>query len=148
MLTEIVTVLGPLKLVIAGVLFFNLAWLAVRKWLALGVFGISVGEVSLPQLWAQAQQFGVDLLHHPLRALDGLAPSFGGGEFVYVLLANALLAAAIWFAVRSLQLWARATVKRHEEEFWELVQRDEGPRRGGVAPARSKLPRGRFSRPR
>jgi len=138
-LTQIITALGPLKLVIAGVLFFNLAWLAVRKWLVMGVFGVSVGEVSVPQLWSQVQQFGIDLFYSPARALSGIAPGISS-EFAYALMANAMLATAIWFAVRGLRLWARATVKRHEEEFWDMVYRDE---QGAGAPVRVPTQQGR-----
>lgn len=146
MLNEFVVVFSPLKLVIAGLLFFNLAWIAVRKWFVLGVVGVSAGEISLPHLWAQAQHLSVRAAENPGSLLASIQPHAGGGEIAYILLGNALLAMAIWFAVRSLQLWARATVKRHEEEFWELVEHDERqwrsapaaryePRPGDAAPA-------------
>ncbi|WP_028009199.1 hypothetical protein [Solimonas flava] len=130
MLNEFVVVFGPLKLVIAGLLFFNLAWIAVRKWFVLGVIGVSAGEISLPHLWAQAQHLGVRAAENPGSLLASAQQHAGSGDIAYILLGNALLAVAIWFAVRSLQLWARATVKRHEEEFWELVEHDERQWRG------------------
>jgi hypothetical protein len=126
-LTQMLAVLGPLKLVVAGILFFNLAWIAVRKLLVLGVVGLSVGETSLPHLWAQVQHLG--------HSAAAGVPAHGTYHIVYLLIANALLATAIWFAVRSLKLWARATIKQREEEFWDMVRRDEREWRG-VAPAR------------
>ena len=135
MLTEIVAALGPLKLVVAGILFFNLALIAVRQWLALGVVGLSVGEVSAPRLWEQVLHLGRQVASDPATVFEGVRhTSAGSSELAYLLMANALLATAIWCAVRSLQLWARATVKRHEEAFWQMVERDEREWRG-VPPA-------------
>lgn len=122
MLMQIAAALAPLKLVIVGLLFFNLAWIAIRKWLVIGVVGVSAGEVSLPSLWSHAQALGPQLSDAPaawLAAPQSIPP---------ILIANALLAAAIWFAVRGLQLWARATVKHSEEEFLALIERDERQR--------------------
>jgi hypothetical protein len=108
MLTDVITALGPLKLIVAGILFFNLAWIAMHKGLAVSVVGLSVGETSMTQLHAAAP-FGSAASH----------------ELICTVLAHALLAVAIWFSVRQLQLWARTTVRRHEEAFRQLVAREE-----------------------
>ncbi|HET8883619.1 MAG TPA: hypothetical protein VFM56_15735, partial [Solimonas sp.] len=102
------------------------AWLAVRKWLVIGVIGVSAGEISLPNLWAHAQTLGTQLAQTPWP-VQGFAP-MSLHAIPATLIANTLLAAAIWFAVRGLQLWARATVKHHEEEFAALIERDERQR--------------------
>jgi hypothetical protein len=125
MLTQIVAALGPLKLVIAGLLFFNLAWIAVRKWLVIGVIGVSAGEISLPDLWTHARTLGTQIGYAPWPELANGLPPLDAHAIPATLIANTLLAAAIWFAVRGLQLWARATVKHHEEEFAALIERDE-----------------------
>ncbi|MFT4045563.1 MAG: hypothetical protein QM661_02605 [Solimonas sp.] len=113
MLSEIMTVLGPLKLIITMILFFNLAWIALQKWLALLVVGLSIGETPLMPLWLQLHAF--------------TAPASGGAthQLLCATLANALLAVAIGSAVRGLQRWARSTVKRHEDAFWALIKHEE-----------------------
>lgn len=122
MLAQFFATLHPLNLVIGGLLFFNLAWLAVRKYVLLGIVGLSAGEFSLPHFWAQAGHIGPGALLGPLHDI-GAAQAFSD-----LLIANAMLAAAIWFAVRSLQLWARATTRREEERFMAMIERDESLR--------------------
>ncbi|NGY04750.1 hypothetical protein [Solimonas terrae] len=120
MLIQIAAALGPLKLVLAGLLFLNLAWIAVRKWLVIGALAVSVVEIAMPDAWAHMQTFGAT----PLMRADGswlVDPQ----AITAIVLANALLAGAIWFAVRGLQLWARATVRRHQQEFLALIEREE-----------------------
>lgn len=124
MLIHILAALGPLKLVVAGLLFLNLAWPAVRKWMVAGVVGLSAAEILLPQLWQQLGQL-ISTLTQSGPALQA-APTAAAlaQSSVAIIITNALLATLVWFAVRGLQIWARSTVSRHERRFRTMIARD------------------------
>lgn len=121
MFTEIQTSLQPL--IATGVLFFTLIWLTNRRWLALGVLGLSMAEIAPTLPWAALSQTPASQIQ--IQLLDTFATAAAGGASqAGTLLINAALAALIWVSIRRLQRWARATVARHEAAFLALIERD------------------------
>jgi hypothetical protein len=128
MLVHIIAALGPLKFVAAGLLFLNIAWVAARKWMLVGVISLSAAEILLPQLWEWTGGFVARLA----RSEPAFTPAGGGtgaGSAIAILLAHALLATVIWLGVRALQHWARATMSYHQRRLIAMIEDDERRRR-------------------
>ncbi|NKF21944.1 hypothetical protein [Solimonas marina] len=116
---QVIATVGPLKLAVVGLLLLNLAWVGSRQWMALGAVMLSIIEVLLPHFW-----YGLGRI---FSLTSGPAPA-ATHSLMAVIVINALLATVIWCAVRSLQIWARATVSRYERQFLDMIEADERQR--------------------
>lgn len=126
-LTQMQASLEPLHLIVAGVLFFNLSWLTARRWLALGVIALSAAEVAPLLPWTQLLHTLVTTTQ--IQLLDTfISAAASGATQACTLLLNTGLAVVLWFSIRALQRWARATVERNEAAFLMLVERDADDR--------------------
>jgi hypothetical protein len=117
-LAQIALALAPIKLLLAGVIFLVVAWYASKTLVAIAVGGVTAGEASVNLVreqmatWTDPAAFA----NHPIvsRSAEAAGLSVGGNYLLFALVANALLALAMFFAVHALKAWATLQTRERE----------------------------------
>ncbi len=115
MQTDLLIQLSPLKPLLCGLLFFWASWLATKKFLLLAILGISAGETTINSLHGQVETISTN--PYVLNVASAAGIPIQQGSVMYPLLANVLMALAMFSLVQAIKIYTRAKRKEMEMEL-------------------------------
>ncbi len=115
MQTDLLIQLAPLKPLFCGLLFFWASWMATKKFLLLSILGISAGETTLNTLHGQVETISTN--PYVLNAASAAGIPIHQGSVMFPLLANVLLALAMFSLVQAIRIYTRAKRKEMDMEL-------------------------------
>lgn len=115
MQTDLLIQLSPLKPLLCGLLFFWASWMATKKFLLISILGVSAGETTLNSLHGQVETISTN--PHVLQMAAAAGIPVHDGSVMYPLLANILMAMAMFSLVQAIRIYTRAKRKEMEMEL-------------------------------
>lgn len=113
--TDLLIQLSPLKPLFCGLLFFWASWMATKKFLLLSILGISAGETTFNSLHGQVETISTN--PYVLQAASAAGIPVHEGSVMYPLIANVLMALAMFSLVQAIRIYTRAKRKEMEMEL-------------------------------
>lgn len=113
MQTELLIQLGQIKPLLCGLLFFWASWMATKKFLLVSILGISAGETTLNSLHGHVETISTN--PYVLQAASSAGIPIHEGSVMYPLIANVLMALAMFSLVQAIRIYTRA--KRQEMDM-------------------------------
>lgn len=113
--TDLLIQLSPLKPLFCGLLFFWASWMATKKLLLLSILGISAGETTFNSLHGQVETISTN--PYVLQAASAAGIPVHEGSVMYPLIANVLMALAMFSLVQAIRIYTRAKRKEMEMEL-------------------------------